>query len=195
MAKKNIIKSGPKYFWKEADKSRAVAAYIGTGSFTRAAAITGIPENTLRAWAKQEWWAEESLRANKADSDELKSTFTRIAKRATEQLEDRLEFGDEVLNKDGQIVKKRIPGRELAIIAAVAADKRRAEMQTTEVVPVQNTAEKLASLMDEFLKFARAKTIKPENIKDAEFTELQEELQTGVQDGIETTPGSESQAK
>lgn len=186
MAESAVSKRGPKYFWKEADKSRGVAAYCSTGSYTKAAAITGIPENTLRLWSKQEWWAEESLRANRADSDELKSTFTRIAKKATAELEDRLDNGDEVLDKEGNIVKKRIGGSQLAIIAAVAADKRRLELDTPNTVAVQNTAEKLQSLMVEFLRFTKARTggsIIDAEVINAEQPQLQTELRAGTQDG------------
>jgi transposase-like protein len=192
--KKYKIKAGPKYFWKEADKSRAVAAYVGTGSFTKSAAITGIPENTLRAWAKQEWWAEESLRANKGDSDELKSTFTRIAKKATEELEERLTNGDEVLGKDGALVRKKISGKELTIIAAVSADKRRQEMDAPAQVAVQNTVEKLESLMKAFLKFKTTKIIDAEVI-DAEQPQLQAQLRTGTEDGNSGPESGQSTAQ
>lgn len=181
-AKKSPHKSGKKYFWKDADKSRGVAAYVSIGSFTKAAAITGIPENTLRLWSKQEWWAEESLRVVKVDSDELTSTFTRIAKKASAELEDRLDNGDEVLTKDGEIKMKKIPGRELAIIAAVAADKRKQGLEQPNLVPIQNQSEKLLTLMQEFLKYSNAKTIAGEVI-NAEQPELQAKLQTGVRNG------------
>jgi hypothetical protein len=119
---------------------------------------------TIRYWARQDWWQEELLRCDSQDSTELKSTFTKIAKKATELLEDRLEHGDEVITKDGEIVKRQIPGRELAIIAGVAADKRRMEMDQPNRVSVQSSTEKLAQLMEEFMKFAKAKPIKGEVI-------------------------------
>lgn len=144
------------------DKSRGVAAYVGTGSFTKASSITGIPETTLRFWAKQSWWAEESHRANQADSDELKSTATRIAKRAFVELEDRLENGEVVFDKEGNANVKKVSARDAAIIAAVAIDKRKVLQDQPNMVSVQNSTERLANLMEQFFKFAKAKEIKNE---------------------------------
>jgi transposase-like protein len=141
------------------DKSRGVSAYVSTGSFTKASSITGIPETTLRFWAKQDWWSEESHRANQADADELKSTATRIAKRAFVELEDRLENGEVVFDKEGNANVKKVSARDAAIIAAVAIDKRKVLLDQPNQVSIQNSTEKLASLMEQFMKFATAKEI------------------------------------
>jgi transposase-like protein len=141
------------------DKSRGVSAYVSTGSFTKASRITGIPETTLRFWAKQDWWSEESHRANQADADELKSTATRIAKRAFVELEDRLENGEVVFDKEGNANVKKVSARDAAIIAAVAIDKRKVLLDQPNQVSIQNSTEKLASLMEQFMKFATAKEI------------------------------------
>jgi transposase-like protein len=141
------------------DKSRGVSAYVSTGSFTKASSITGIPETTLRFWAKQDWWSEESHRANQADADELKSTATRIAKRAFVELEDRLENGEVVFDKEGNANVKKVSARDAAIIAAVAIDKRKVLLDQPNQVSIQNSTEKLASLMEQFMKFANAKEI------------------------------------
>lgn len=142
------------------DKGRAVAAYVATGSFGKAASITGVHENTLRHWSKQDWWDEECRRAKQADADELASTATAIAKRAFLELQDRLENGDVVLDKEGNPRNKPIGARDAAIIAAVAIDKRKVLLDTPNTVSVQNSTEKLANLMEQFVKFATAKEIK-----------------------------------
>lgn len=189
MSGKKIVRS--KEHHSNEDKQRGVAAYVATGSFTKAHAITGIPETTLRYWSKQDWFAEEARRVDRADTEELKSTFTRIAKRASSELEDRLERGDEVVTKEGEIVMKKIPGRELAIIAAVAADKRKQAMDTPATTNIQNTQEKLVSLMESFLKFASAKEVKhekdnpPHNIIDVES-----EGSTGEPPAVQSVPAS-----
>jgi hypothetical protein len=147
------------YFHSDSQKGRGVAAYAGTGSFQRASQITGIPETTLRYWSKQDWWGEAVLRVDKEDSEELKTTFTRIAKKSITLLEDRLDNGDEIVTKDGSIVKRQIPGKELAIIAAVSADKRRAEINAPSSVANESSTEKLARLAQDFIKFIKAKEI------------------------------------
>lgn len=186
------------YFHSNADKSRGVASYAGTGSFNQAASITGIAETTLRYWSKQDWWQEELLRVNKADSEELKTTFTRIAKKASVELEERLENGDEIVTKDGEIVKRRIPGKELAIIAAVAADKRRAEINTPNSVALESSAEKLIKLAEAFMRFNNAREIRhdAQDIREIGLTTESEGVQQGIElrdSDFEPAEGGESQ--
>lgn len=158
MAKNNALNVA----WKNADKGRAVAAYAALGSYLKAERVTGIPQNTIRFWAKQEWFAEELLRAKQADTDELGSTFTRIAKKAASELEDRLEQGDQVVTKEGRVILRKISAKEAAIVAGVAVDKRKVLMEQPVTVAVQSSNEKLVSLMEEFIKFSKAKEIKGE---------------------------------
>lgn len=159
---------GNGYNWGTGDKARAVAAYSVTGSFGKAAVATGIPEMTIRYWAKQDWFAEELKRADQADTDELKTVYTRIAKKAAASLEDRLEHGDEVLNKEGEVIRKQVAARDLAIITGVAADQRRKQMEAPTVVSVQSSDERLLNLLEKFTKFARAKELKGEAVEQKE---------------------------
>lgn len=145
--------------WKQEDKQRAVAAYAATGSFLKSAKLIGIPDATIRYWSKQDWWEEELRRADQQDTNELKATYTRIAKRAAEALEDRLENGDQVIGKDGEFLKKQIPGKELAVISAIATDKRKIAMEQPNSIALQSTNERLAQLVESFIKFSSAKQI------------------------------------
>jgi transposase-like protein len=165
-----VQKSGERYLWKQEDKARAVAAVGAVGNVIKAAALIGIPENTIRYWMKQEWWEEEMRRCERSDTDELKSTYTRIAKRAANLLEDRLENGDAVVTKDGALVQRPIPGKELAIIAAVATDKRKQAMETPATIALQSSTERLSQLVENFIRYANAKQIdggEAQEIKDA----------------------------
>lgn len=154
--------------WKPEDKQRAVAAYSATGSFQKSSSLIGIPDATIRYWAKQDWWEEELRRVNQQDTNELKSTYTRIAKRATDLLEDRLENGDDVVTKDGDVVKRKIPGKDLAVIAAIATDKRKQALEQPQIMAVQSANERLLQLMENFIRFSSAKQIegKAEEVKD-----------------------------
>ena len=152
-----------KYFKTNSDKDRAVAIYATTGSFQKTADITGIHENTIRYWAKQPWFDEAIRRQDRSDSEEIKASLTKIIKRATSELEDRLENGDESLTKDGEVVKRKISGKDLAIITGIAVQKRKDVKDEPHSVPIQSSEEKLASLIQQFIKFANAKEL---NAKD-----------------------------
>lgn len=164
------------HLWRSQDKQRAVAAYASTTSFSKSSSITGIPENTIRYWATQDWFDEELRRADKTDSEELKGTFTRIAKRAASELEDRLDNGDDILTKDGDIVRKRIGGKDLAIIMGVATDKRKQQLDQPQTVATQSSHDKLLSLMESFIKFSQAKEIKSEAFDEREIQEIEVEV-------------------
>lgn len=186
-----MTKKKNEYFHTNEDKNRGVAAYVATGSFSKAAQITGVPENTLRNWSKQDWFPEEVRRLDQVDTDEIKSTFTRIAKRATVDLEDRLENGDEVVTKDGEIVRKKIAGKDLAIISAVSVDKRKHLMEQPASISIQNTHEKLLNLMQQFIKFSNAKDITPEAPDDQRTLIEQNHPDSETNSSVSQTTGGE----
>lgn len=152
-----------KYFKSNSDKDRVVACYASTGSFSKTSSITGVAENTIRYWSKQDWFSEALRRADQADSEEIKSTLTRIAKKSTDELEDRLQNGDEVFDKEGNIVRKKVGGKDLAVITGITVQRRKELMDVPVMVSNQSSTEKLLSLMQQFIRFSQAKDI---NAKD-----------------------------
>ncbi len=141
---------------------------------------------TLRAWARQDWFQEEMLRVKRADTEELQSTATRIAKRAFDELEDRLEHGERYVGPDGEERIKKVGAKDAAIIAAVAIDKRKILLETPTTIAIQSNQEKLAKLMEEFLKFAKAKEIPHERA-----SEIVIEQDSGEDQGFLLEDGSE----
>lgn len=115
---------------------------------------------TIRYWGRQDWFAEELKRNDQAETEELKSVYTRIAKKAAIELEDRLETGDDVIDREGKVIQKRVAAKDLAIITGIAADQRRKQMDAPVSAPTQSSNEKLADLMREFIRFAKAKEVK-----------------------------------
>jgi len=106
------------------DKLRAAFAYIITGNSVEASAICGIPDRTLREWTETTWWPELISEAKTKKNGELDAMYTRVIEKALKGVEDRVDFGDEVLDKFGQPIRKAVSGRDLAIIAATFQDKR-----------------------------------------------------------------------
>lgn len=175
MSEKKVVTRGKTdHIWSAWDRQKAVAAYSVSGSFSKAAALCGIPENTIRYWSKQEWFSDEMRRADQAETEELKSVYTRIAKRAALDLEDRLASGDEVVTKDGEVIQKKVGARDLAIISGIAADQRRKQLDAPISVAVQSSDDKLLNLMEKFVKFAKTKQIKGEVIDVEEAIDVSE---------------------
>lgn len=178
--------------WEEKDKARAVVVFKSLGSIAETADITGIPLKTLQAWRNEEWWNEKLLAYKAADTAKLEEAALEIARLSGDIVVDRLRHGDYVLNKDGDLVRKPVAARDAVISMAVAIDKRKVLQQEPERDTQLGSAERLLKLVEQFAKFASAKEIKgvlstpPKEIKDAEFTELQTELQAGSLHGEST---------
>lgn len=188
--------------WKDSDKKRAVAVYKALGSLNRTAEITGIPGSTVEMWARTDWWKEALMALKAEDSSVLEDATTNLAKQASQVVSERLTNGDFVLNRDGELVRKPVSGRDAAIIMGISMQKRKELMESPEQELRLGTAERLLKLVEQFTRFASAKEIKgvlSEERDDqrshevaviehnehhnAKFTELQEELQTGSSDG------------
>jgi hypothetical protein len=85
--------------------------------------LTRIPERTLNDWSMQPWFGTmlAELRAERAS--ELDGTYTRIIDEATGPLLDRLKNGDPY-TVGGEVKRKPVSARDLALIAAITYDKR-----------------------------------------------------------------------
>jgi transposase-like protein len=104
-------------------RREAVAQYVVLGNWRKVAEATGIPQRTLGDWSKQTWFHTLLAEVRAEKGAELDGQLTRIIHKATDQLMDRLENGDPVLVA-GQIKRKPLSARDLAMVAAIVYDKR-----------------------------------------------------------------------
>ena len=159
------------------EKMQAVVAYITTGTSKQAAKYCVVPPNTIRYWkASATWWPEAVAYARQMKQEELDARMTRVIDLAVGEVEDRLINGDEVVRQGGEIVRKKMGGKEAATTAAILFDKRaliRGEPTSrTERVSVDD---QLNQLKDSFEKFSQeitrkvdAKVIDGERLMDDE---------------------------
>ena len=104
-------------------KMLALAVYSQTLSCNTASRETGIPAATIYSWSV----SEEGI----ATISELQATvrsvaahkFLTIAVTAAEQLLDRIHNGDEVLDSKGNLVRRKMSGKDLAHATSIATDK------------------------------------------------------------------------
>lgn len=164
--------------WGEKDKTRAVAIYKSTGSITQTVDLSGIPYETLHYWMKQPWWGDKLAQAQAEDTAQLADASTTIAKMGGEIVKERLQNGDFVLNRDGELIRKPVSAKDAAIITAVAIDKRKTLQEEPLRGEQLGTTERLLKLVEQFARFANAKEVKALvkksdklEIKDAEFNE------------------------
>ena len=107
----------------EESKNLALAIYAETLNCEEAARQTGIPQSTIRTWTQTEEGDAKINELRAALRYQLAFKLTQVSQEAIRQIEDRLTNGDERLLPNGEIVRVKIPGKELASIASMAIDK------------------------------------------------------------------------
>jgi len=105
--------------------AQAALAYVIEGACTRVAELTGIPCRTISDWTHEEWWPALIDQARSLKQDEIDAGLQRIQDKAIAAQVDRLENGDYIMGKDGQLMRKPVSARDAAIVTAVAFDKQR----------------------------------------------------------------------
>lgn len=102
----------------------ALFAYLVEGSVRAAARLCGTSEGTMLGWAQTSWWKGALAKIRDIKQDELDSQYTKIIDRTINEISDRIDNGDERLDKNGQHVRVKISGKDLMLIGAMAFDKR-----------------------------------------------------------------------
>jgi hypothetical protein len=153
-------------------KLSAVMAYVVTGCSIKAGEMTGIPNATIRYWKSQApWWPETIAKLRKQKQDELDGRFTGVIHKAIGEVEDRLDNGDQVVDKNGNLVRRKMSGKETATTLAILFDKRQMlRGDPTSRTEKTTTSEQLTSIMNEFQRLAA--DIKSRQEKDVISEEL-----------------------
>jgi len=110
--------------WDFETRVNAAICWLVTGSVEKASVMSEIPERTIRDWIKQPWWDDVVDTAKGIKQKELDALWTGLIHKSADALRDRVDNGDSVLDKFGNIKKVPIKGKDLAFITAIAVDKR-----------------------------------------------------------------------
>ena len=164
-----------KGYYTDKERIEAVALYAATGSYPRVAELTGIGVGSLRKWSKEDWFGA-LLDEIRAENDQaIDAKFNNIIGTALDKLADRVENGDFVLTKDGELVRKPVGARDLSIVTAINIDKRQLlrgkPTSRTESIANQSVEQRLLTLANEFKKLTGRKPKPPEIIDVVPITE------------------------
>lgn len=153
--------------WYPEEKKVEVAALFAAGvvSSRDLERLTGINENTIRAWRTSEWWPEMLERIHAQHDEETVSKFTNIVDKSLEIVQDRLINGDFGYNKEtGELYRKPVSLRDATVAGAIIVDKRQLlrgkPTSRSESIGVD---QRLAKLAEEFKKFSKAKDVTHES--------------------------------
>lgn len=141
-----------------ADKIRAAAAYLlEGGNAKKAAEVAGVHHNSVLTWKQQQWWVDLCERLERDFEHDFKAHMGKIARRGLEEIEDRINNGDKILNyKTGEMETRPMSGKELATTVGIIWDKKRVmDNKPTSISDNKSTDERLHDLMDRFENMVR----------------------------------------
>lgn len=155
--------------------------------------LAKIPGSTVRNWSKTSWFRALLEEIRSENNEKLDAKFTQIVDKAQELILDRLENGDFVITKTGEMRRKPVGAKDLSIVGAVTFDKRQiARNKPTSISQTTNSGEisedKLKKLAQTFMELAGKKEIK---VIEGDFKEVKEENAPGT--GTTTEEGSKSE--
>lgn len=116
---------------------------------------TGISRHTLNRWAREDWYNEcIQLIRDKLD-EELDASLTGVVHKAASEVMERLEHGDWVWDKQGNMVRKPIGAREAMLVGGIAFDKRNLQRgKPTSISETVSEDDRLANLAAKFREMA-----------------------------------------
>jgi hypothetical protein len=147
--------------WTDRDKLKVIAAFYVLGNASKVEEETGVSAGTINYWKTLPWWFEEMEKLRKSEDQVMISGYARLMHKTIEKLEERIDNGEIVITKRGEVVNKPVSARDLSIISGMAADKRGklVNTQTVETVKQVTMAERLKQLEDQFTKFVTSKIV------------------------------------
>jgi len=110
--------------WDMDSRIQAAIAWLITGDSEEAGRLCNIPGRTIRDWMKLPWWEEILAEARTIKQKELDALWTGLIHKSTTALRERLDQGDAILTKSGEIKYLPVKAKDLAIITSIAVDKR-----------------------------------------------------------------------
>ena len=142
---------GSKY--TDEHRRQAVALYLVKGSLEQVSKLSGIHARTLSDWKRSDWWEPLCSELHSEIKDKTLAQLNEIIDKAHAETMDRLENGDPMVYKGEVTGRAPLKGREAAIIAAVAIDKR--QILLNQPTSITASTDGMASLAEQFAKLAQ----------------------------------------
>lgn len=139
--------------WEMEVRLEAAIAYLITGNTEDAGKLCNVPGRTIRDWMKTAWWEDVLSEARTIKQKELDALWTGLIHKSTSKLRERLDDGDPILTKAGEIKYLPVKAKDLAIITSIAVDKRALlrgqPTSRTEKVTIEERLDRIGSKLVE----------------------------------------------
>ena len=124
----------------------ALAVYSETLSYSTAERETGIPRQTITNWVNSEDGNDLLCEIRLAIRSEAAHLYAAVAIKAARITLQRLEEGDPVIGRDGNIIYRGVSARDAATISSIAADKHALICGTSDTLTPTN--QRLLGIID-----------------------------------------------
>ena len=152
-----ITRQGSQY--TDEQRREAVIQYAILGNKVEVEKATGIPDSTLEGWIKQPWF-ETILGEIRDEANALiHARAIKTLHKAFDEIEDRLDSGDEVVTKFGDKVRVKVKARDAAVIAAIMFDKRQILLRQPTSITARSQGEDIAETLTAWMRAQKARTI------------------------------------
>lgn len=134
--------------------------------------MTGISRHNLTRWAREQWYSDAIELVREKIDEELDANLTAVVHKGAREVLDRLDNGDYFYNKDGQLVRKPISGREAMLITGIAHDKRSLKRgKPTSISENVSEDARLERLAERFKAMAASE--RDENAIEVDYVEIE----------------------
>ena len=107
------------------EKLAAVLAYVMTGSVRGVVRITGFKQQVVSDWKNNSsWWPDAYAAVKKDKQEEVDGFLTSIIHASAGGVMDAIMNGDEVIDKNGDLVRRQMSGKDKAWVMGITFDKR-----------------------------------------------------------------------
>lgn len=156
MRKVNSVQ-GSKY--TDEDRRYVMATYLVVGNINKVSDQTGIPARTIHDWMKTEWWDGMITQARAEKDEELDANLTEIIHLASEQIKERIQYGDYTVGNGKEWMRKPMSGKDLALVQAIEYDKRALIRHAPTRISIAYTTQHLVEMQKQFEAIISTKTI------------------------------------
>lgn len=162
-------------WWGEAQKVEAAKTYLLVGSYRVAAAVVGIPEETLKRWSKSVWWKQLIEDFRQEDQLQLSARLKKLVDKSLSVVEDRLDKGDFVYDqKTGEMRRRPVNMRDAHKVALDMQERSEQLVNNNmERASDEQVADKLIKLAEKFAELAGAKK-QEQNTIEVDVTDVTE---------------------
>lgn len=150
---------------QHSDKTKfdAVVSYMAIGNMSVVSEITGVPHDTLRHWKMTSWWKDLESQIRQSKRVEVSGKLSRVIDKAFKVVEDRLENGDFIINKNGVVQRQEVSAKTAGDILHKSIDRQVMLDKIQEVPETKQEAvlDRLESIAKRLAEAANIKKLPP----------------------------------